>query len=86
MDCAFSPDGKLAISASHDSSLILWRLRDGRRLKLLYKHRYGVLSCAMTSNLALSGDDEISVFRGIGITSISVSSRLGMQFYGAYLM
>ncbi|MCI0685460.1 MAG: protein kinase, partial [Gemmataceae bacterium] len=45
---AFSPDGRLAVSASQDGLLILWELPSGREVCRLAGHNSAVLACAFS--------------------------------------
>ena len=46
LSVAFSPDGKLALSGSHDGTLKLWDVEGGRELRNFAGHRFWVGSVA----------------------------------------
>jgi WD40 repeat protein len=47
-DCAFSPDGKLIVSASFDHTLKVWDAQTGQMLRSLEGHSRWVVSCAFS--------------------------------------
>jgi WD40 repeat protein len=61
--CAFSPDGRLAISASDDATLRLWDVATGESLRNFVGHRIDVNGCAFSPDgrLALSAADDQSL-------------------------
>ena len=56
LGCAFSPDGRLALSASADNTLRLWDVASGATLRSFTGHNDRVLGCAFSPDgrLALS--------------------------------
>jgi hypothetical protein len=46
--CAVTPDGRHAVSASHDKTLKVWELATGRAVATLEGHTSGVEACAVT--------------------------------------
>jgi len=60
---AFSPDGKTALSGSHDGTVKWWDLSTGRVLKSLDGHSYYVSSVAFSpeGKTALSGSEDNTV-------------------------
>ncbi len=58
---AFSPDGRLLVSAGQDPTIKLWSLADGALLKTLTGHSSGVCAVAISRDgrlLASGGDDQ----------------------------
>lgn len=57
---AFSPDGRLAISGSHDNKAKLWDVATGRLIRTLLGHSRQVVSVVFSPDgrLALSGSDD----------------------------
>jgi len=47
---ALTADGRLAVSASSDSTLKVWDLQSGRELRVLSGHSFGVWSVAVTGD------------------------------------
>ena len=47
---AYSPDGRFLVSASRDSTLVLWDARTGERIRVLKGHTGGVTSVAWRSD------------------------------------
>ena len=60
LSVAFSPDGKLALSGSRDTTLKLWEVSTGRELRTFNGHSSSVESVAFSPDgkLALSGSDD----------------------------
>jgi WD40 repeat protein len=58
--CAFSPDGRLALSASLDWTLRLWDVASGQPLRVFEGHTSKVTACAFSPDgrLALSASDD----------------------------
>ncbi len=61
--CAFSPDGRLALSASDDATLRLWDVATGASLRTLAGHTAAVRGCAFSPDgrLALSASDDATL-------------------------
>ena len=57
---AFSPDGHMALSGSHDKTLKLWDLAAGKEIRTFTGHAHSVNSVAISPNgrTALSGSDD----------------------------
>jgi len=60
---AFSPDGKYAISGSHDQTIRLWDIRTGRELRIFKRHKGSVSSVTFSPNgrYALSGSEDKTI-------------------------
>lgn len=60
---AFSPDGQRALSSSHNNTVRLWDIEDGRCLRVLKGHSSSVLSVAWSydGRRALSGSSDCTV-------------------------
>jgi hypothetical protein len=58
--CAFSPDGRLALSASDDGTLRLWEVGSGQSVRVFSGHTRAVWGCAFSPDgrLALSASDD----------------------------
>jgi len=59
--CAFSPDGRLLATASHDLSVRLWETATGRIVHILTGHTAAVSSCAFSpdsATLVTTGHDQ----------------------------
>ena len=58
--CAFSPDGRLIVSASSDDTLKVWDARTGQMLRSLEGHSDYVLGCAFSpdGNLIISASED----------------------------
>ena len=48
--CAFSPDGRMALSASTDNTLRLWDVARGQTVHVLDGHSFVVTACAFSPN------------------------------------
>ena len=59
-DCAFSPDGRLIVSASGDSTLKVWDSETGQSLRTLEGHSSSVSGCAFSPDgkLIVSASDD----------------------------
>ncbi len=60
LGCAISADGRLALSASADQTVVVWDLSDGRPLQVLRGHAAAVNACAFSSDgrwVAAGGSD-----------------------------
>jgi eukaryotic-like serine/threonine-protein kinase len=60
LDVAFSPNGRLALSASSDKTIKLWDLASGKEIRTLTGHTGAVLCVAISPDgrTALSGSDD----------------------------
>jgi WD40 repeat protein len=60
VSCAFSPDGRLALSASEDQTLRLWDVATGETLRTFEGHTDAVYGCAFSPDgrLALSASTD----------------------------
>ncbi|MGH9938894.1 MAG: hypothetical protein ACREAM_21850, partial [Blastocatellia bacterium] len=58
--CAFSPDGQLIVSASHDRTLKVWDAMTGEMLRTLEGHSSSVIGCAFSPDgqLIVSASDD----------------------------
>jgi hypothetical protein len=58
--CAFSPDGKLIVSASYDGALKVWDSETGQLLRPLKGHEWSVSGCAFSPDgkLIVSASDD----------------------------
>ncbi|VEU22770.1 DEKNAAC103844 [Brettanomyces naardenensis] len=69
-DCALTPDGAYAISASWDKTLRLWRLSTGECIKRFVGHTGDVLSVSISQNVrqfvSASRDNTVKVWNAIG--------------------
>jgi cytochrome c len=63
---AFSPDGKLLMSAGYDTALMLWRVADGTLLSTLRGHEYSVNAVSFTPDgrraVSVSSDETLRVW------------------------
>jgi WD40 repeat protein len=61
-----TPDGKLAVSASHDWTLKVWELDTGRELRTLHGHSFPVSGVAVTPDgrlaVSASSDETLKVW------------------------
>jgi WD40 repeat protein len=60
---AFSPDGTLLASGSHDQTIRIWEIRSGRCLKILQRHHSSikVVAFSQSENTLVSGGDDGTV-------------------------
>ncbi len=69
LGCAFSPDGKLIVSASSDSTLKVWDAMTGQILRTLEGHSASVLGCAFSPDgkliVSASADRTLKVWDAI---------------------
>jgi WD40 repeat protein len=62
-DCAFSPDGRWALSASDDRTLRLWDVASGQEIRQFIGHASGVNGCAFSPDgrWALSASNDYTL-------------------------
>jgi hypothetical protein len=83
-DLAFSPDGKVLVSACADETVKVWKVASGERLDTLSQPEGEVFAVALTSDgkhvIAASGDNRIRVWKLQSIDRPAINPLVATRF------